>query len=569
MLGDDRGQSVQIGAILLFGILIIALSLFQTVVVPAENEGVEFNGYLEASEDLVSFRNDILTAGTQGGQQATSIKTGVRYPARAVLINPGPPAGSLTTRPPANVTISGVEAASGEAANVRDFWNTSARGARTYTTRSVVFEPAYNEIEVSPVEVSGEGAYRLTGNGPVPLTSGTFVRGNRITLVTVEGNLSTTALTASAGASPASVATRSVTITGRDGAFTVTLPVPGNGTVAAAQAWNRSSAAATLRANANVQGTAVNGTRVDVTFDGSTTYDLRLARVVVHDAGNSGVDTDTAPAYLVGRTPNGTTIAESGGAVAVEVRDRYNNPVSGASVRFSTPNGTGAFPADGDGLDNETTVRTDGQGQATVNFDIDDGVDTTTVEANLTTGDDPWTNTTLTLVRAGSGGGGGGSTINPNAIDGLVLQDATIDDDACSTGGGPGGGGPPGGSNPPDCQVQFTLENLDDGDGKTITEVRYAFYSVDRRSDSTRDAPPQVELRGEGVTLQVRGQFTTIDRQIAAGGSTTFDARFEQSNGQPYDEVKQGDFFVVTALVDLNGDGTADESSNYFVAPEN
>jgi len=39
---NGRGQSIQIGAVLLFGALIIALAGYQAFVVPQENEQVEF-----------------------------------------------------------------------------------------------------------------------------------------------------------------------------------------------------------------------------------------------------------------------------------------------------------------------------------------------------------------------------------------------------------------------------------------------------------------------------------------------------------------------------------------------
>jgi hypothetical protein len=122
--GDVRGQSIQIGAILLFGILVLSLSIFQTVVVPAENSEVEFNGYVETTDQLVNLHNNLVAAGTRGGQSSENVRTGVRYPARAVLVNPGPPAGSIQTTARENVTFAGVEAVSGEESNVRGYWDT-------------------------------------------------------------------------------------------------------------------------------------------------------------------------------------------------------------------------------------------------------------------------------------------------------------------------------------------------------------------------------------------------------------------------------------------------------------
>ncbi|WP_372910677.1 Ig-like domain-containing protein [Salinigranum sp.] len=556
---DDRAQSLQIGAILLFGILIIGLSIFQTVVVPQENGRVEFNGYAETTEDLVTFRNDILTAGTQGGQQAESLKTGVRYPPRAVLINPGPPVGSVGTTPAENVTISGVVAVSGEPRNVQGVWNTSERGAQNYSTRSLVFTPAYNEITVPSVELSGDGAYRLTGNGPLALTERRAIVGNTITLVTVDGDLRTGSLTSSVAASPASVATRSVTVTGDRGAdFTVTLPVPGNDTEAAAQAWNDSAAATTLDRNPNVVSREVNGSRVDVTLDGSRTYTLRLARVVVHDKADSGVDTDTDPQYLVPLTSNGTEVATSGSRdVTVEVRDRYNNPLGGVDVDFT---------ANGGDIDGSSTVTTDADGTATVAFNISDGTDTANVTAEIVDeGVAPYNSTTIAVIRQGAGGddGGDGGGINPAGGNDLVLQSATLVDS---------NGNPTQNDNKIDA-VWLSFKNFDSSREKNITRAKLSFYSVDAQSGSRDPSPDSATLglvgSGSTVSLNTGGDFENTSYVFSPSQTRTFEMEFYENTNAGGSEFtpQRGDFYVLNVFIDIDGDGTGDASATYFIAP--
>jgi len=540
--GDDRGQSVQIGAILLFGVLVISLSVFQTVVVPSENSGVEFNGYVEATDDLVTLRNGLLAAGTRGGQSSETVQTGVRYPSRMVLINPGPPTGSLETTASENVTIAGVEAVSGEEGNVRGFWNTTARGAQNYSTRRVSFSPGYNEIEVPPVEVSGTGAYRLTPNGPLAIAGQTVITGNRITLVTVDGDLSASGLSTPVTASPASVATRSVTVTGNGSDPTVTLPVPGNGTEAAAVQWVNSSEARTLNdTNPNVERIVPNGSRADVVLDGSRQYELRLARVVVHDSGDSGVATETEPQYLVPLAANGTTVPTTGTRqLAVEVRDRYNNPVEGATVNFGATGGS---------IDGNSTVITGSDGRASVAFDIGDDVDSATLDAAIDgTGTAPYNASTIEVTRAGadSGSGLGGTGINPNTKNGLVLRDASID----------------GGT------VDVTVDNLDPSRDKNITDAQFAFYSVDKQpsggsqgnSPNQRTEPDDATIGT--TTLQIRGSFESLGLIVPANSPTTFTVEFDGI------DPEQGDFFVLAVLIDTDGDGAPDDSANYFIAPE-
>jgi hypothetical protein len=412
--GDDRGQSVQIGAILLFALFIVGLSFTQAFVVPQENKSVEFGSYVEASDDLTAYYHDLLAAGTQGSQTGQTVETGVRYPARTILINPGPAAGTVRTTGTRNVTITDVEAVSGEDRNVRGFWDTDARGPRNYSTRHVEFDPGYNEFDASPVVVSSVGTYRLGSGGQVALTEQSFLSGNRITLVTIDGDVESGGLSTSLSAAPTSVATRSVTVTGDGGSdFTITVPVPGNAT-----AWNASSGARSLRANPNVVGTEVNGSRVDVTFDGGREYTLRLAKVTVRGSSDSSVETEPEPAYVVPLTSNGTAVPTEGATeVAVEVRDEYNNPVGGTNVSFTTADGS---------FDGASVVTTDSAGTATVSFNISDSVDTADVSVRVVDeGVTPYNSTTIMLVRQGSGNDGAGTDeINPSSDGDVQLVEA-------------------------------------------------------------------------------------------------------------------------------------------------
>ena len=50
--GDERGQPVQIGFILLFGILVLAFAGYQGYVVPNQNSQVEFQHSQESSNEI-------------------------------------------------------------------------------------------------------------------------------------------------------------------------------------------------------------------------------------------------------------------------------------------------------------------------------------------------------------------------------------------------------------------------------------------------------------------------------------------------------------------------------------
>jgi len=111
LFGDNRAQSVQVGAVLLFAILIIFLSIWQVQVVPSENNQVEFQHNIDVQGDLEDYRNSLLTVPPRSDAQFSSelrptrIRLGTQYPTRIIGVNPPPATGSLSTdRGSVNIT---------------------------------------------------------------------------------------------------------------------------------------------------------------------------------------------------------------------------------------------------------------------------------------------------------------------------------------------------------------------------------------------------------------------------------------------------------------------------------
>ena len=128
---DRRGQSVVIGTVILFGFLILALSLYQVQVVPQQNAQTEFEHFEEVRNDLVELRNGILSAGSSERPQFVDVKLGTNFQTRLFAINPPDPAGTLQTSQRYNITITDEF---GETENI--------------STRFVRYRPGYNEIQV-------------------------------------------------------------------------------------------------------------------------------------------------------------------------------------------------------------------------------------------------------------------------------------------------------------------------------------------------------------------------------------------------------------------------------------
>ncbi|QUO48415.1 MULTISPECIES: hypothetical protein [Halorubrum] len=130
---DRRGQSVVVGTVILFGFLILALSLYQVQIVPQENAEVEFQHFEEVRNDLVDLRAGILRAGTTDRVQYETVRLGTDYPPRLFAINPPAPSGTIQTRGPYNISI---HSESGDTVNI--------------TTRFIQYQPRYNEIDHPP-----------------------------------------------------------------------------------------------------------------------------------------------------------------------------------------------------------------------------------------------------------------------------------------------------------------------------------------------------------------------------------------------------------------------------------
>jgi hypothetical protein len=346
---DDRAVTVQIGAVLLLGFLVVALSLYQVTVVTEQNERVEFRHNERVQADMLDVRDAVVTAGTAGGVRPVSVELGTRYPARAVFVNPPPPSGTIGTVGLGAVAVDNAAAATagGEvatASDAYDFWNGSVR---TYETVAIRYRPSYSEYRNAPTTVyENTVVYNVYDDGAtVALTDQTLVDGRSLSLVTLGGELSVgSSRTVSLSPRAVSAATRTVRVTNAAATENLRVAIP---TGLDAEAWT------TLLADSgefDADGCAVDdgdgryvcdvadpdpadGT-VTLVFQRGATYSLRMAKVGV---GTGAGEPD--PAYVVVADAPASVVPNQRATLTVEVRDAYNNP-TGATLRRSEPRGT-------------------------------------------------------------------------------------------------------------------------------------------------------------------------------------------------------------------------------------
>jgi len=401
----ERGQSLQIGAVLLFGALIIALAGYQAFVVPQQNEQVEFSHSQTVQDHMSDLRNAVVSVPGDSDSRSVSVQLGTQYPARAVTINPGPPTGQLRTAgtgdPSVEFSVENVEA-TGETG---DFWDGSAR---SYRTGGLVYRPNYNVYTRAPTTAYESSVlYNEFPSGTVTLSGQTLVDGNRITLVALNGSYDATkAGTVSPDVRPVSSSTRTVTVSDDDGG-PVTLELP---TKLSEDTWEElldEEVDSGHVTDVSVTDTGAEFETLTVELEPGQQYTLQMAKVGV----GAGV-TETDESYMTTVSGSGATVPEGGSELlVVEVRDEYNNPVPGVTVSADAAAGS---------LD-DTTARTGPEGRAAFLYDAPASVSSLTedtIKFSYTgapgTGFDASepenVNVTVEVQNTGAGGSGGGST---------------------------------------------------------------------------------------------------------------------------------------------------------------
>lgn len=178
----DRAQSVVLGSVLIFGIVVVAFSLWQAEIVPEQNSEIEFDHTQDVHDDLSQLRSTSLAVSDGSQIRSTDVQLGVRYPARLIAVNPPPVYGTLETGEPREIVISG--------AGQNRWWNGTDR---SYVTREIIYDAQYQVLSEQPeVRISHGVIYDLYDDGSLSRSDQPIINGNQISLVVVNGSLSET-----------------------------------------------------------------------------------------------------------------------------------------------------------------------------------------------------------------------------------------------------------------------------------------------------------------------------------------------------------------------------------------
>jgi PKD repeat protein len=348
--GDDRGVVIQVGAVLLFAFVIMAITMYQVQVIPDQNEEIEYNHNEQVQDQLLDVRSGILTTAGGGGSRSVSVTLGTNYPSRTIFLNPSPPSGKLrtigTTNESINVTIAN---AKGTRSETSDFWNGTNR---SFSTGALVYEPFYHRYDNAPTTIY-EHSLLANQFDDVALakTDQTIVQDETITLVTLNGSYQEASTrTVALDTQSLSTSTKTIPVTNETGNLTLSLP-----TLLGNETWGPLLEPELETKGGNVSNYEVldspNGPNTLIIELVPGTYTLQMAKVGV---GSNTAEPPESAHYITSQATNKSV--QSGGTVSltVEVRDRYNNPVPLENVTFR-PTWTSS-----------TNVATNRDGKATV-----------------------------------------------------------------------------------------------------------------------------------------------------------------------------------------------------------
>jgi hypothetical protein len=530
--GDDRGVTVQIGAVLLFGTLIIALSVYQATAVPAENKQVEYRHSQQVQGQLQDVRNALVRSAATETTQPTSVSLGTQYPERVLFVNPPPLSGTLRTVGTANADVNvTIENASSPTAEVSDYWNGSDR---TFETGALAYAPDYSVYDEAPTTVvENTVVYNAFESGrELRVSEQTMVDGRRINLVLVNGSLSRSGSgTVDVAPRPLSTSTERVTLRNETSNMTLQLS-----TRLPESKWRSMLADEPYVSVGDYRSpTSAEFSRVELQLSSGETYRLNIARIGV----GSVSDPTSEAAYVAPNFESPPTLVEDTTATfSYVVSDEYGNPVSNETVWFEVRNSGGTTL-----VANRTA--TDAEGLATFDYTPRDSSVNATIDVRITQTNpaaaERVTHSDRPVFGPGGVADGGSSDINPAEHGDVQLVDENLN--GADT-------------------IDLVLNNTGDTD-LDITKARLNFYLTDSRHEydsatllgaTSPDSPMDIGGTfvaypdGSRVTLAGNGTETSVSVQFSPTGG-----------GQP--KLDGSDFFVIT-IIYTNG-----ETDTYFVSP--
>ena len=529
---DERGVSEVLGAILVFGILVLLLGIIQTQAVPAQNQEIEFQHTLDVQGDFAQYHQAASQVTANGNEQSTAIKTGTNYPSRLLFFNPPAVQGSVGTTDSGTVRIENISSTGEVDDRISSFDNI------TLDSRNLEYEADYNELKQDPTIRYEYGIlYSNYSDGTTVQNQGSIIDGTDINLIFQAGDYAETSTAEqSIDVQPVSAPARSVPIEPNGGPITIELP-----SALPEEQWN--DLYNSSNSVQNITKTSPNTVRIEL--DPSKQYSLRMSRIGLEK------NVQRPDGYYIVPAGDGTASVSEGGTTNVrfEVRDEYNNPVSNVTVDIDAPSGTIENTTDAQGrVTAPVTPTSTGTQQIQAKIDSSDPDVASGCPAPRCRAD-----FTLQATDLSINPGSGVRLINASIVqkDQINVSREEVNASALAQ----------------DTNIVNTTFKENDGNDRKIDSIRVNVYSTDN------DGPESAGMNNSDDSIAIEdidigGPFyddsdwgSDGPEKLTANDKTYYYFYFYDENGEGR-VVKDNDYFVLTVVFEN------DERAIYFVSPD-
>jgi hypothetical protein len=197
---DERAVSPVVGFVLIFALIMIVFTIYNADVVPAQNEGVEYEHSRTIEGQMEQLSAAFMSAGPDGSTKSVSLQLGVQYPNRVLGINPGTPVGTLNTSDTYEVRLTGdTEIAEFNTSFVNYLPNYNLKGQETqYSIEHGLLVKDYENSDNTRLESTGALFSSDNETVNLRLISSNLQESRMSTVVTAE-NVDTHTITVSSG----------------------------------------------------------------------------------------------------------------------------------------------------------------------------------------------------------------------------------------------------------------------------------------------------------------------------------------------------------------------------------
>jgi hypothetical protein len=548
---DERGVSEIVGAILVFALVILLLSIIQSQAVPNQNQEIEVQHSVDVQGDMVKYHQVASEVATSGTEQSVAIQTGTGYPARLLFFNPPRVQGTLETSAQGTVEIDNIRSPDGE---IDNYITDDQNGQLALDSRTMQYRGNYNEYQNPPVIKYEYGIlYNEYDDASVVANPGTLIDGTDINLLFLAGEYAqTSSTTQSVGVQPVSAPARTVPIehdgsTGSTGNLRIELQsdLP-------EQRWEDAYESPTNNVEDIYKPTNTN--TVVIELDESKTYNLRMSRIALEK------DVQKPDGYYVVPAGDGTTSVTQGETTNArfEVRDEYNNPVSDVEVDVESPTGTTVTQTtNSDGMIT-VPITPDSSGTQTATAYIQDQSNVDGCDSTPNSAKDERCKGDFTLQVTDL-------SINPGSgvrlIDASIAQTNQVNIDREEVNESAG-------VLPVNTHIVNTTFEVTGSNDREIDSVRMNLYSTNN------DGPESAGMNNSDDSraiedIDIGGQFYDDSDQewkngpdtLTASGETEYSFWFYDENGEAR-PAEDNDYFVLTVVFEN------DERAIYFVSPD-